>query len=232
MSKMYCGKALADFKAQPYLWTYSHGLALTMPRYLYSLRTATFGASHCTITFLGLMTTGSGGAAWKMTRRLTSLYGSHLSIKTDCGLLGIGASLSITTLRGGGGSRLPEMVISLRPTGCGAWGGASRIIRGSGVDGLGGCWRITSGGAGAGNILRSWVMIISPGAGGVGGLRYLIANSCMYCNVCCDFLVITWGVGSSLIKYSQIGRVPFQLTTSDLLANIPRLPRAEISSVS
>jgi len=60
---MYCGKEWADFKAQPYLCTYSHGLALTTPRYLYSFLTATLGASHCTITFLGLMTTGSGGAA-------------------------------------------------------------------------------------------------------------------------------------------------------------------------
>jgi hypothetical protein len=31
---------------------------------------------------------------------------------TDCGLLGNGANLSITTLRGGGGIRLPEIVIT------------------------------------------------------------------------------------------------------------------------
>ncbi len=106
-----------------------------------------------------------------MTRRFVSLYGNHLSIRTDCGLLGTGAKRSITTLRGGGGKRLPEIVISLRPTAGGGCGGASRITNGSGVDGLGGCWRMTSGGAGAGNMLRSWVIMISPGAGGVGGLR-------------------------------------------------------------
>lgn len=31
----------------------------------------------------------------------------------------MGARRSITTLRGGGGSFLPEIVISLRPIGCG-----------------------------------------------------------------------------------------------------------------
>ena len=31
---------------------------------------------------------------------------------TDCGLLGNGANLSMTTLRGGGGIRLPEIVIT------------------------------------------------------------------------------------------------------------------------
>jgi hypothetical protein len=36
----------------------------------------------------------------------------------------------------------------LRPIGIGGWGGASRTINGSGVAGLGGCWRIMSGGAG------------------------------------------------------------------------------------
>ena len=30
----------------------------------------------------------------------------------------------------------------------GGWGGCSRTIKGSGVAGLGGCWRIMSGGAG------------------------------------------------------------------------------------
>ncbi len=59
-----------------------------------------------------------------------------------------------------------------------------------------------------------------------------MASSCIYCRVCWDFFVITSGVGSSLMKYSQIGTVPFQLITSHLLAHIPRLPNADISSVS
>ena len=75
------------------------------------------------------------------------------------------------TLRGGGGKSLPEMVMILRPTGCGAGGGASRILSGSGVMGRAGCWRMTSGGAGGVRTLGSWVMTISPGAGGVGGRK-------------------------------------------------------------
>jgi len=39
----------------------------------------------------------------------------------------------MTTLRGGGGSRLPETVMRLGPSGAGACGGASRTTRGSGV---------------------------------------------------------------------------------------------------
>ena len=34
---------------------------------------------------------------------------------------------------------LPEIVITLRPTAIGGFGGASRRTNGSGVDGLGGC---------------------------------------------------------------------------------------------
>ena len=45
----------------------------------------------------------------------------------------------MTTLRGGGGIRLPDIVINLQPTCGGAWGGASRITKGSGVIGRGGC---------------------------------------------------------------------------------------------
>ena len=58
----------------------------------------------------------------------------------------------MTTFLGGGGNRLPEIVISLRPTGAGGLGGASLTIKGSGVDGLAGCWRITNGGAGGVNM--------------------------------------------------------------------------------
>jgi hypothetical protein len=52
--------------------------------------------------------------------------------------------------------------------------------------------------------LRSWVIMISPGAGGVGGRKYRMANSWIYCNVCWDFLVITWGVGSSFTIKNKI----------------------------
>jgi hypothetical protein len=45
------------------------------------------------------------------------------------------------------------------------------MINGSGVGGLGGCWRIMSGGAGGVNTFGCWVITISPGAGGVGGLK-------------------------------------------------------------
>lgn len=81
---------------------------------------------------------------------------------TDWGLLGKGASLSITTFLGGGGIRLPEIVITLRPTAAGGCGGASRTTNGCGVTGLGGCWRMTSGGAGGVNVLTSCWIIISP----------------------------------------------------------------------
>jgi hypothetical protein len=58
---------------------------------------------------------------------------------TDWGFEGIGGRRSMITLRGGGGIRLPEMVITLRPTDGGGGGGASRITNGGGVIGLGGC---------------------------------------------------------------------------------------------
>ena len=74
-----------------------------------------------------------------MTLRFTPLYGNHLSMMTDWGLDGSGASRSITTLRGGGGSFLPEMVMILRPISCGGGGGASLTTNGSGVSGRGGC---------------------------------------------------------------------------------------------
>ena len=74
-----------------------------------------------------------------MTRLLTLAYGSHLSTSTACGFAGNSANRSIMTLRGGGGRRLPDMVISLRPMGAGGCGGASRITSGSGVNGLAGC---------------------------------------------------------------------------------------------
>ncbi len=77
------------------------------------------------------------------------------------------------TLRGGGGSCLPLMVIFLMPIGAGGSGGASLITSGSGVSGLGGCWRMMSGGAGPVVKFGCCVITISPGAGGVGGRRYL-----------------------------------------------------------
>lgn len=71
---------------------------------------------------------------------------------TDCGLHGSGAKRSMTTFLGGGGKRLPEIVIIFGPTCAGGCGGASRMTKGSGVAGLAGCWRITSGGAGGTHI--------------------------------------------------------------------------------
>jgi len=49
---------------------------------------------------------------------------------TFCGLAGSAVSLSMTTFLGGGGLRLPEMVIHFGAIGC---GGASRKTNGSGV---------------------------------------------------------------------------------------------------
>ena len=101
------------------------------------------------MTFLGLTATAAAAVdLLKITLRFTSLYGNHLSMITFCGLLGNGASLSMTTFLGGGGNRLPEMVILFGPTGIGGCGGASRMINGSGVSIRGGCWRIITGGAG------------------------------------------------------------------------------------
>lgn len=53
------------------------------------------------------MTIGSGGAPWKITLLFDWVYGNHLSIRTDCGLFGKGANLSMTTFLGGGGSLWP-----------------------------------------------------------------------------------------------------------------------------
>jgi len=58
---------------------------------------------------------------------------------TACGLAGTGGSLSTITFLGGGGKRLPVIVIIFLPTAAGGDGGASRTIKGSGVHGLGGC---------------------------------------------------------------------------------------------
>lgn len=67
----------------------------------------------------------------------------------------MGARRSIITLRGAGGNLLPEMVINLRPVHGGAFGGASRIMRGSGVLGRHGCCLIIRGGAGGVKVLHS-----------------------------------------------------------------------------
>ena len=79
-------------------------------------------------------------------------------------------------------------MISFRPIQGGAGGGASLIIKGSGVIGLGGCWRITIGGAGAVIVFGSSLITISPGSGGVGGLKYLIVISCTYSSCCLTLL--------------------------------------------
>ena len=74
-----------------------------------------------------------------MTRLFVCVYGSHRSIMMPCGLEGSGAKRSMTTLRGGGGKRLPDIVMTLRPMCGGGAGGFSRITSGSGVDGRAGC---------------------------------------------------------------------------------------------
>ena len=119
----------------------------------------------------GFISSGSGGAGLKITRLFCWLYGSHLSIKTDCGLFGIGANRSIITFLGGGGNLRPCIDTYLQPIIGGGFGGCSRIIKGSGVTGLGGCWRIIIGGAGIVSLFASCFIIISPGVGGVGGLK-------------------------------------------------------------
>ena len=92
---------------------YSDGLALITPKSLNSFLTCTCGKSHWIITFLGFTITGSlSFDLWNITLRLTWLYGSHLSIITDWGFDGSGASLSIMTFLGGGGILLPDMVIT------------------------------------------------------------------------------------------------------------------------
>jgi hypothetical protein len=143
------GNSVDCFNVVPYVCTYNAGLAVITPKYLYSFLICTCGASHCTIIFLGLTITASFSLGLlKMTRRLTWLYGNQRSIRMACGFAGMAASLSIMTLRGGGGSCLPEMVIFLMPIGAGASGGDSRMISGSGVSGRGGCCLMMSGGAG------------------------------------------------------------------------------------
>lgn len=112
-------------------------------------------------------------------------------------------------------------MITLRHCTGGCGGGASRITNGSGVQGLGGCWRMTSGGAGAVGRFGSCLMIISPGAGGVGGFKYLTANSWTYSKLSLYFLVINSGLGSSFNSYWLIGISPTQLATSARLVHIP-----------
>lgn len=102
----------------------------------------------------------------------------------------------------------PEMVTIFRPIWQGGAGGHSLMTSGSGVTGLGGCWRIISGGAGDVAMFGSWLIIISPGAGGVGGRRYRIANSCTYSISWFVRLQSKSGFGSSFIGYSCIGKEP------------------------
>jgi len=66
---------------------------------------------------------------------------------TFWGLAGTGGKRSMITLRGGGGTRLPAMTIRFGWTLGGGGGGASRMTRGLGVSGRGGCWRMMTGGA-------------------------------------------------------------------------------------
>lgn len=109
-------------------------------------------------------------------------YGSHLSTIKGWGFDGIGGILSTITFLGGGGNCLPDIVINLRPIikevflninkslyslnykpiNGGGFGGASRIIKGFGVHGLGGNCRIMTGGASGVNLFASCFIIISP----------------------------------------------------------------------
>ena len=63
-----------------------------------------------TMIFFALHCLGSLGFGLSVILRLTSLNGSHLSIKTFCGGSGSSGSLSMTTFRGGGGRSLPGTV--------------------------------------------------------------------------------------------------------------------------
>ena len=89
-----------------------------------------------------------------------------------------------------------------------------------------------TGGAGAVGLFGSCLMMISPGAGGVGGFKYRTAISCTYSSFCLSRLFMTSGHASSFIGYALIGKSPFHLQTSHLFAKMPRLPAANISCVS
>ena len=69
-----------------------------------------------------------------------------------CGLGGSLGKRSMITFLGGGGNFLPDIVITLRKIGRGGVGGRSRTIKGSGVMGLHGCWRMIRGGGGGGKM--------------------------------------------------------------------------------
>ncbi|RNA40872.1 hypothetical protein BpHYR1_033622 [Brachionus plicatilis] len=99
---------------------------------------------------------------------------------TGWGFAGTWGSRSMTTFLGGGGSRFPEMVMIFLLTGAGGVGGASRMTIGSGVVGLCGVCRMMIGGAGELTSLGSWLMMMSPGGGTLGGFKYLMASSWMY----------------------------------------------------
>ena len=167
-----------------------------------------------------------------MTLLFCSTYGIQRSTITGCGLGGIGAKRSTITLRGGAGNFLPGIVTTCCGTHGGGHGGTSRITNGSGVHGRGGCWRMISGGAGAVGLFGSCLIIISPGACGVGGFKYLMAISWLYSTFLHDFFFIKSGQQSWFIGYSPIGKSPFHVHTSHLFAQIPRWPRTFISSVS
>ncbi len=58
------GKSAEFLIVHPYLRAYSSGSAQVTPRCWTSWVTQTSGGCHSTTTFLGLTTTGSGGAGW------------------------------------------------------------------------------------------------------------------------------------------------------------------------
>ena len=89
------------------------------------------------------------------------------------GFGGICGSLSTMTFLGGGGITLPGMTTFLGAIGIGGFGGLSRTRIGAGVSGRAGFWVMWSGAAGGAWTSGSWIMVISPGCCGAGGLKNL-----------------------------------------------------------
>lgn len=134
ISRTNFGRSFELLRVSPYFCKYSMGFALMTPKYLTSCLTSTSGACHSIMTFFGFKTLAALSLLrLKTTLRFDSLYGSHRSTMTPCGLLGSGAKRSMTTFLGGGGNFLPEILMYFLLTVRGGAGGSSRIIKGSGV---------------------------------------------------------------------------------------------------
>ena len=80
---------------------------------------------------------------------------------TDWGFAGSAGNFSMITFLGGASLEFwPEIVTTLRGICTGISGGASRIIKGSGVVAFLGLWRITIGGAGGGSLLAICLKLV------------------------------------------------------------------------